>query len=342
MPHQRWLCPILLLITLLSSGCSPSTDSSLQQLSGQTMGTTFTVSIVGEHQVMPAEITGILLDLEAGMSTYRDDSELMQLNRAPQDTWIAVSQPLFEVLALSQAISAFSEGAFDISIAPLVNLWGFGPQQRQQDSLPDSDSINALLADVGYEYLQLDPLQQAVMKTRNVQLDLSAIAKGYAADQVAALLDAQQLENYLVEIGGEIRSKGGNASGEPWRIAIEQPGNAGEREALQLIAVNSAGIATSGDYRNYFMLDGLRYSHTLNPDNGYPVNHALTSVTVIADSAARADALATAFLVMGESAARTLADNTGIAAYFVEQTADGYRESYSGAFEAYLSAGGMP
>lgn len=328
-------------MTLLFTGCTQSTDSSLQQLSGQTMGTTFTVSIVGAHQIMPAEITGILSTLEAGMSTYRDDSELMQLNRAPLNTWLNVSPPLFEVLALSQAISALSEGAFDISIAPLVNLWGFGPQLRERDSLPDSDSIEALLADVGYEYLQLNPSQQAVMKTRNIQLDLSAIAKGYAADQIAALLDERQLENYLVEIGGEIRSRGGNARGEPWRIAIEQPGN-DDREALRLIAVTTAGIATSGDYRNYFMLDGVRYSHTLNPDNGYPVNHALTSVTVIADSAARADALATAFLVMGESAARTLADKTSIAAYFVEQTADGYRESYSRAFAAYFPAGATP
>jgi thiamine biosynthesis lipoprotein len=328
---------LFLLTTLLVSACSPNADDSLQQLQGQTMGTTFSVSIVGKHSILPSEITELLADLDGSMSTYRDESELMQLNRAPLNSWVSVSAPLFEVLRLSQEVSAFSGGAFDISIAPLVNLWGFGPQLRSEDFLPETSTIETLLADTGFEYLLLDPEQQSVMKTRDISLDLSAVAKGYAADQVAELLDSSSLENYLVEIGGEIRSKGHNAQGQPWRIAIENPQPGSGPAALRRIEVNTAGIATSGDYRNFFMLNGVRYSHTLDPDTGYPISHSLVSVTVIADSAARADALATAFLVMGEARARALAEEANIAAYFLRRTENDFSETYSSTFRNYLS-----
>ncbi len=328
--------PLVVLVGL--SACTQQHDQPGQQLNGTIMGTTYAISLLGEDGINAEEISAKLIALDASMTSYRDDSELMQLNQAALNTWIEVSTPLFEVLLLAQEISRLSEGAFDITVAPLVNLWGFGPTVRSFDSPPDSDSISAMMQNVGFENLQLHPSQPAVLKQRDITLDLSGIAKGYAVDQIAEMLNAHGINNYLVEIGGEIRSRGLNADAAPWRIAIEIPDSSlVHRSAQRIIQLSDQGLATSGDYRNFFELDGERYSHTINPQSGRPVQHQLASVTVISPSAAQADALATAFSVLGESAGMRLAEEQQIAAYFLVREGESFSESYSSAFASFLS-----
>jgi thiamine biosynthesis lipoprotein len=325
------------------SACSQQEEQTSQQLSGTIMGTSYAISLVGEHAISAKDIAAELNTLDDLMTTYRDDSELMQLNRALVNTWIDVSTCLFEVLSLSQDVSLLSKGAFDITVAPLVNLWGFGPTDSRLDSLPDYGSISALMQKVGFQYLELDPSQQAVLKKQDVNIDLSGIAKGYAVDQIAKLLDMQNIDNYLVEIGGEIRSRGLNSDRQAWRIAIERPDSLLIQESAQrIILLSDQALATSGDYRNFFELDGERYSHTINPQTGYPIKHQLASVTVISSNTARADALATAFSVMGEAEGMRLAEEHKIAAYFLLRKGEDFVESYSTAFLPYLSGADSP
>ncbi len=319
------------------SACSQQEEQTSQQLSGTIMGTSYAISLVGGHTISAKDITAELDALDARLTTYREDSELMHLNQAALNIWIDVSTPLFEVLSLSQDVSRLSAGAFDITVAPLVNLWGFGPTGSRLESLPDSRRISALMQKIGFQYLQLDPSQQAVLKKRDISLDLSGIAKGYAVDQIAKWLDTHGIENYLVEIGGEIRSRGLNSSRQAWRIAIERPDSTLIQESAQrVILLSDQALATSGDYRNFFELDGERYSHTINPQTGHPIEHQLASVTVISSNAARADALATAFSVMGEAAGMRLAEEHKIAAYFLLRKGEDFAESYSTAFLPHL------
>jgi thiamine biosynthesis lipoprotein len=329
-------CLKVLLISLGFSACSDTQNSRAYQLSGSTMGTSYNITVVGENRVDPDIITASLEFLENTLSTYREDSELMQLNKAPANTWINISQDLYKVLKISEEVSLLSDGAFDTSIAPLIDLWGFGPDKTNFGSPPDVKDIQTLMGNVGYQYLMLAADESAVLKTRMVKLDLSAVAKGYAVDVIADLLATNNINNYLVEIGGEIYASGHNAQGEAWHIAIESPEYSAERIPVRIISASDLGIASSGDYRNFYEVDDVHYSHTLDPRKGYPVNHKLASVTVLADSAARADALATAFNVLGTEQAIILADKNNIPAYFLENTDDGLTEHYSSAFTAYI------
>ncbi|MBN4053768.1 FAD:protein FMN transferase [Haliea sp. AH-315-K21] len=326
---------LFFLITL--SACSDQQNLQTYQLSGETMGTSYNITVVGEAYIEPTIITAALEDIENTMSTYRPDSELMRLNTAPLNTWINISPALYEVLEISQSVSFLTEGSFDITIAPLVNLWGFGPDENNVGSLPNENDIQALMENIGFQHLILAEDRIAILKTKMLNLDLSAVAKGYAVDVIAALLSTNNISNYLVEIGGEINSKGRNAQGEFWRIAIETPERSAiTRNTIRTIQINDQSVASSGDYRNYYELDGVYYSHTIDPRSGRPVNHTLASVTVIAETAAIADALATAFNVMGTEQAIIIADNNNIPAYFLENTADGFIERYSAAFARYI------
>lgn len=322
----------ILFICLGFSACSDTQNSRSYQLSGNTMGTSYNITVVEENRVDPAVITTALEAIENTMSTYQADSELMQLNKAPTNTWINISQALYEVLKISEEVSLLSDGAFDISIAALVDLWGFGPDKSNVSTPPDVNDIQTLMENVGYQYLILATDKTAVLKTKIVRLDLSAVAKGYAVDVIASLLEANNVDNYLVEIGGEIFARGHNAQGEPWRVAIESPEYSADRIPARTIAVSNLSIATSGDYRNFYTINDVHYSHMLDPRSGYPVDHNLTSVTVLADTAALADALATAFNVLGTEQAIKLADKNGIPAYFLENTENGLVEYYSSAF----------
>jgi FAD:protein FMN transferase len=276
-----------------------------------------------------AEVVGLI-------STYQKSSELSRLNRNPSTDWIPVSHALLSVLGEGQRVSALSGGAFDISVGPLVNLWGFGPEVKA-DQVPSRQAIEKTLTRVGYEKLQLRRSPPAVRKQRgDMYIDLSALGEGYGADRVAAYLDSRGLRDYMVAVAGAIRVKGRNAEGRPWAIAIEEP-SPGRRAVYKIIQVTGEGLSTSGDYRNFFEQGGQHYSHEIDPKRGIPVIHRLASVTVVSDNAMQADALATALMVMGEDKGPALATARGIAAFFILREKGGFSAQSTEAFRRYLA-----
>jgi len=329
------------LFVLLLGACDSNPSLTSLRLSGGTMGTTYNITVVVESGTSTQVQEDLQLKVDAElslinqlMSTYIVDSDLMLLNAQPTGEWVSISTPLVEILALSVEIGDLTEGAFDITVGPLVEIWGFGAATTQDD-VPDADTLNRLKELTGYQKLKLNKLEEKAFKTDDIRLDLSAIAKGYAVDRVAQVLENEGIRSYLVEVGGEIRVNGNSARGKPWRIGIEVP-SLMQGESQKAIAVTNKGIATSGDYRNFFEVEGVRYSHTLDPRTGWPVKHQLASVTVIAESSAKADSLATGFSVMGVEKAMLLAEKEGIAVFFVQRENDEFVEYYSSAFGKYL------
>ena len=269
--------------------------------------------------------------LENRFSTYRENSEISRFNAHPGQDWFSVSPAFLDVLRHGIAISELSGGAFDMTVSPLVELWGFGAGGHS-GRVPPREAIDRLLPATGYTLLELRETPPAVRRTHpGVQLDFSAIAKGYAVDEIWRLLAEEGLSAYTVEIGGEVRTRGRRADGRDWSIGIVNPVGAGVAEATRL---RDAAIATSGDYRNFFEYEGRRYSHTIDPRTGWPVSHDLTAVSVVNSTAATADALATALLVLGSAAGLELAEREGIAARLVLRTADGLKVVRTPAYEA--------
>lgn len=309
-----------LLFLLYSCGGAPDAPAEFAHAGG-TMGTTFSVKMVSppielEEETLREGIENSLFAIEQQMSTYLPDSELSRFNAYASTGWFDVSSDLCEAIAVAQSISAASNGAFDVTVGPLVNLWGFGPDGAVIEP-PKAQQIQSALKRTGYQALHADCSIPAVRKDRpDLYVDLSAFAKGYAVDVLAALLDDSGVGHYLVEVGGELRMRGKNAQGKDWAIAIEDPVRSG-RSVHSIVNLTNAAVATSGDYRNYFEYSGDYFSHTIDPRTGYPVSHNVASVTVIADTAAFADAYATALLVLGPAGGPELAEREGIAAYFL-------------------------
>lgn len=329
-----------LIALLLIGGCDHAPE--VVKISGSKFGTSYHITIVAD-QPAPADlaeqIDAALDVVDLSMSTYKSESELSLFNRLPATETVAASPELWTVLQTSRQVWQQSAGAFDPTVGPLVDLWGFGPQMTN-DRIPSDDEIAKALASIGYQYLVLNSDEQTISKALPLRLDLSAVAKGYAVDQVADLLEMLALPDYLVEVGGEMRVSGLNPKGQPWRIAIETPDAMGQVD--NIIALESAAIATSGDYRNYFEKDGKRYSHSIDPRTGRPIEHRLASVTVVADRCIDADAWATAFLVMGDEAALEIANQQSIAVYMLvkakAEAKDQFTAVYSDAFKQYLTA----
>ena len=328
-------------VALAMLGCSPDQSTQTYTFDGLTMGSTYTVKVVADplpvsREVLQREIAGILGSVDAGMSTYLETSELSRLNRNPSTDWIPVSDALYSVLDVAMQVSRLSDGAFDISVGPLVNLWGFGPEGRR-DAPPPKDAIAAARARTGWRNLELDPQRRAVRKRLpDLYIDLSAIAQGYGADEVGRYLESAGVRNYMAEVAGEIRAAGLNADGKAWRIGIERPGS-GEPIVEQIIELRDAGLATSGDYRNYFEQDGVRYSHHIDPATGRPVTHNLASVTVVHPSATFADAMATALLVLGPERGLALAGREKLAVFLIIRAGSGFEEKDTEAFRRLLA-----
>jgi thiamine biosynthesis lipoprotein len=260
--------------------------------SGQTMGTIYNIKYVGEQLPgLKEEVDSLLERFNQSLNHYLPDSEITRFNR--QDS-LYFELPYFTaVLQRSEEVVEATDGAFDPTVAPLVNAWGFGPEGGE---LPDSVSVDSLLQLVGFDKLVYTDTY--ITKTDpDVQLNFSAIAKGYGVDVVADHLSGQGIENMMVEIGGEVVCKGVNGKGNVWRIGIDDP--VGDGQLTAAIALDNRAIATSGDYRNFYVKDGKKYAHTISPQTGYPVDHSVLSVSVIADDCMSADAYATAFMVMG-------------------------------------------
>ncbi len=323
-----------MLFFLLLAACADRRPAEYR-LSGPTMGTTFNITVVTasglDQEKLKDQIHAALEVVNRHMSTYRQDAELATFNRTQSTDWLPVSHRLCEAIEDALQLGALSNGAFDVTVGPLVDLWGFGPQESI--STPPTDAaIDGARNQTGRDKLETDCQRPAIRKhLAGLRVDLSGYAKGLAADEIAVLLDRHDISNYLVEIGGDLRTRGRNASGNKWRIAIETPDPAG-RNVKRIIHVSGFGVATSGDYRNFFEHDGRLYSHTIDPRTGRPVTHDLASVTVLAESAAFADAMATALLVLGPRAGPELADSKDIAAYFITRNGSDFTERTSGRF----------
>ena len=314
---------------------------SVHEFTGTTMGTGWSVLISAATLPLPrrqlrAQFDAILDRVNREMSTYLPDSELSMLNAAPGADPLPVSPSLLQVLQAARRVSRLTQGAFDVTVGPLVNLWGFGP--NQDFTVPTDEQVRLASALAGYEKLQLDPAASTLKKAHDgIYIDLSAIAKGHGVDRLADYLDNLQADGYLVEIGGEIRARGVNGEQAPWRVGIEQP-VAGARGVRRIIGLDNTALATSGDYRNFFEQDGTRYSHLIDPRSGRPVSHGLASVTVLHPSATLADAWATALLTLGPEQGFATALENGLPAYFIVHHNEGFREKFTPGFAAEIVA----
>uniref|UniRef100_A0A2A4Z8A5 FAD:protein FMN transferase n=1 Tax=OCS116 cluster bacterium TaxID=2030921 RepID=A0A2A4Z8A5_9PROT len=319
----RFIIPLLLLLT----SCDVFGQSrTVTTLSGKTMGTVFHISVIDLPEAVTAENLGAQIEAELKafndkLSNWQQDSEISKFNASGDVDWVDASDKFYTVMEESFYIHNLSEQTFDVTLAPLIDLWGFG--WKQNDTIiPSDEAVIAALENVGMnKLLALNPTTKQIKKLKaEVSVNLSAIAKGYGIDVLAALLEKNGVKEYLVEIGGDLIAKGHNGEDKPWVVGIETPDNDG-KQVEELVMISQYGMATSGDYRNYVEKDGKRFSHIIDPVTGKPVTHNLASVTIFSDSAMRADALATAMMVLGVEAGLKIADKNNIAAYFL--TRDG-------------------
>jgi thiamine biosynthesis lipoprotein len=326
---------LFILTTLTWYRFSQPAPPAWHAIQGETMGTTYTVKLFSApDRSTRVEIEQALEEVNAGMSTYRKDSELSRFNASGTDPF-TLSPAVFQVMQHALELSRQTDGAFDITVGPIVNAYGFGPDMKIE--LPTEAELNTLRQSVGYHRLNLNESASTIQKSiPEIYCDLSAIAKGYAVDQVAGILESKDIQNYFVEIGGEVRCRGLNQDGAPWRIGIEKP-LAAAREVHRTISLRDRAMATSGTYRNYVEADGRQVSHTIDPRTARPVSHSVVSVTVIHQSCEWADAYATALTVMGEKEGLAFARDHELPVLMLIKETDGtLREAASPAFEAYL------
>jgi len=273
-------------------------------IQGKTMGTRYHIFVIHEREsnfdkkIIQNNIDKLLVNLNQQVSTYLPNSKINQFNNYLKTDWFQVNEDFFNIITAAQKVSKLSEGAFDITLLPIIELWGFGAKPK--NSSPTGQEIKVAMNDVGFKQLTLNSKNSSIKKSKgSLRIDLSAIAKGFAVDNVSQFLNSEGFTNHLVEIGGELRVSGTNQLEKPWRIAIEQP-DQNNTVANQGLEITNIAVATSGDYRNYFVEKGKRRSHIINPKTGYPIKHNLASITVLHDSTMLADAYATAILAMGE------------------------------------------
>ncbi|MCK5669552.1 MAG: FAD:protein FMN transferase [Gammaproteobacteria bacterium] len=306
------------------------------------MGTMYTIKLnVVDTKIDRARISTDVnqrLDkINSQMSTYMETSTLSIFNQSNSQDWVDIPIDLYTVIKESLRINKLSNRAFDVTIGPVVNLWGFGPKARLE-IVPEELTIKQALDSVGSQYIHLRKEPYAIKKDRpNLYIDLSAIAKGYAVDVIADYLDELSISNYMVEIGGEIKTRGINPDNKIWQIGIEKPVE-DQRTVQTVVTLNNTGMATSGDYRNYFEKNGLRYSHTIDPATGKPITHKLASVTVLHPSTMTADAMATALLVLGPEHGFELALKENIAALFLIREKDNFIEKMTPQFKQAVAS----
>ncbi len=341
MIHARsWVfaAGILLTLCLSLAGCRATPEA--LQLEGRVMGTTWHVSAFApatQREALHADITARLADLNQQMSAWVEDSALSRFNRAKAGEWIDLPPDLWRVLEHALDVARATDGAFDPTIAPLVALWGFGPDGKRRHAPPDADDIASAKGRVDWRALQRDATRHRVLQSGGITLDINALGPGYAVDAIAQLLDDEGIESYLVELGGEMRARGNKADGAPWRVAVESPDDRAEANLDTIIALHDNAVGTSGDYRVSFIHEGRRYSHTLDPRTGAPIQHALAAVTVVDSRAMVADAYAAALLVLGPDRGMAFAKAHALAAVFTLRTPHGYQRLSTPQFESYRS-----
>ena len=307
---------------LLAACATPRPPQTL--LSGETMGSAWTVKIAG---ALPASAKSLRDGIQArfdavnlALSTWRADSALSRFNADDRGEWVIVDPELAAVMAYALELASQSDGAYDITVGPLVNLWGFGPDPATQ-TVPPAAEIAAARARVGWRKVEVDLATHRARKQPGVRVDLSSLGKGRGVDRVAEWLDTQGVDNYLIDLSGKLRARGRNALGNPWRVAVERPGaDAGSETAAidpAVLTLRDESVATAGDYRRFFETGGRHYSHIIDPRTGEPVTHHTVSSTVVAADCMQADAWATVFMVMRPDAARALAERFGLAALLI-------------------------
>lgn len=331
---------IYVLVSLGLSGCFPNNNDSINQellLQGRTMGTTYNIKIVVDKAFKAEELHKLvdekLVSINQSMSTYIPTSELSLFNKSNGKAPLVVSSDLNKVLTEALRLGEISNGKLDVTVGPLVNLWGFGPEYRVE-KMPTDKQVVAAKKRIGLKNISLEEgnLSKSIS---DVYIDLSTIAKGFGVDVVAELVEEHGIKNYLVEIGGEMRLKGFKADGTLWHVAIEKP-MSNERSVHQVIVPKDNAVATSGDYRNYVEVEGVRYSHIIDPDTAKPIDHKLVSVTVIHPSSMTADGLSTAIMVMGVEKGLMFAQEHNIAAMLIAKTETGFEEINTKLFMQYL------
>lgn len=331
----KWLVTGCLAVWL--TACSPASESEIH-LTGPTMGTTYNVKYsavdgIDAHQLQQ-QIDAVLLNVNQLMSTYIQDSELSRFNQWRSTEPFELSPQTLFVMQEAKRLGQLSDGLLDVTVGPLVNLWGFGPQARPE-KIPSDEQIAEAKAHIGLDKLQLNATS-AQKSDPMLYVDLSTIAKGYGVDRVAQVMIDAGISNFLVEIGGEMRLAGQKANGQDWRVAVEKPLTT-ERAVQKIISVGNHAIATSGDYRIYYEENGTRYSHLINPQTGKPITHNLVSVTVVDASSMTADGLATALNIMGKDHALEVAEREDLAVLLITKEADGFKEYTSSKFRQIVT-----
>ncbi|MNK20881.1 Thiamine biosynthesis lipoprotein ApbE precursor [compost metagenome] len=322
--------------------------AAIRDLRGLSMGTSWSVRLL--ESAMPGRAgsadlqQGLQQQLDlvvAQMSHWSDESDLGRFNQAEPGSWHSLPAAFCEVLGFAMHVSQASGGAYDPCAGALVNLWGFGPRHRYDEPgflPPKDDSVALLLAQGQRRRLELDLPARRARQPGGLQLDLSAIAKGYGVDRLARYLDSQGIHHYLVEVGGELRGAGSKPDGQPWWVMLEQVdgANAERHPPEMLLALHGLSVATSGDYRRFFEDGTARFSHTIDPRSGMPIANQLASVTVVHEQCMAADAWSTALTVLGVEAGMALAEEQGLAVRFLQRDGHGYHETLSSHMLAML------
>ena len=320
----RCLRPALLLAFCCLAGCAA--DERPVQMGGAVFGTTWSLTYLGAPDgVSPtqvqSEVNAAFALVNESMNHYDPTSLISEFNALPAQTPIEVDWDFTYVLSAAIELTDATRGAYDVSVSALSDLWGFGPEGPRQ--FPDAADIEMTLTQVGVAQLHWESKTRTLSKRApGLKLDFSSLAKGYAVDLGADALEDLDIPHFMLEVGGEVRVRGSSPRGDAWRIAVERPDPGAQRGIQAALTVSDTGIATSGDYRNFFERDGQRYSHLIDPRSGYPIHHDVVSVTVVHGSAMMADAWATALTVLGSAEAMVLAEERGLAVYLLKRSGD--------------------
>lgn len=328
------------MIVVLAFGCAQTNETNLVELNGKTQGTTYSIKIVdlklssdnSSREKLHKEIDSILVEISNQMSTWQKDSEISEFNSSKTTDWFPVSLDFVNVVETSQIISEKSNGALDISVGALANLWGFGPVKKDE-VIPSDKEIEDAKKLCDYKKISFRKDEPAIKKEiEDITIDLSAVAQGFSVDKLCDYLYSLNYKNYLVEIGGEVKTAGKNHLGENWKIGISVPD--GSFDIQKVISLENSAVSTSGDYRDYFEKDGVRFSHTIDTKTGKPITHSLASVTVVCKNCADADGLSTAIDVLGPEAGYELAIKEKLAVLLIVKTENGFNEKMTPEFES--------
>lgn len=332
---------LLFVLSLALTGCQP-TPPAQTRIQGKTMGTYYVVTLSdpfpGGEPALKEEVERLLARMNKEISTYDPASLISRFNQGPANAPMAIPTAMARIVQQGIDAGHLTGGKLDVTVGPLVNLWGFGPDKRPVKR-PDAQAINDARQRVGIDKLTLLPQGDHFLLGKSIPdlyLDLSTLGEGAASDEIAALLEGKGVNNYLIEVAGAVRSKGNNSKGKPWKVAIVEPSDQ-PGAFSDVVSPNGMALSTAGSYRNYYELDGKRYSHIIDPATGQPITHKLVSASVITPTALEADALDTALMVMGPEQAMAFARAHQLAVYLIVKSGDGFKAQYTPQFAPYLA-----